>query len=388
MKSVTLRSALFATVLITFCLAPVFAAPEAEATAEVTEVDWFLNLTWFNYAGAWGEDMLSQLIADEFGLTFNFLTPAQEGGAQINTMIAGGDLPDLVTVESWLEYRRRMAEAGMLYSYNDLIDEYDPSFWNIMKMDIFNWYQENDGKTYGLPNFGYSSSDMAPGRKLRSNRAFTLRSDLYDQIGRPNETADGWLDATADEFLDILEQVKEIGEYDGLPIVPLQLYEFNDRGNASLGWIAQYFRTPFEDTSGDWLYQPEQENYFQAIAFLNEAYSRGLLSPEAFTDTREQITQKVASGRAFSLFTAPQDFNNQFIALHGTNADAEFEGFVLRNDAGADPTLGDIAGFGWLTTSVSAKTKVPEKIIKLIHFLNSDEGQHTTWWYFEGVSLR
>jgi putative aldouronate transport system substrate-binding protein len=278
-----------------------------------------------------------------------------------------------------------MMQAGLLSSYNDLIDEYDPSFWDIMRMDIFNWYQESDGQTYGIPNFGYSSASMTPGERLDPNRAFTLRSDLLDRIGRPGSyTADGYLDVTADEFLDILEQVKDLGEYDGLPIIPLQLYEFSDRISESVGRIAQYFSTPFEDPSGDWAWVAEQENYFQAIAFLNEAFNRRLLSPETFTDTREQVNQKVASGRAFALFTAPQDFIQQFTALHGTDEDAKFEGFVLRNDDGDDPQLPDIAGFGWLTTSVAASASVPDRIIKLIHFLYSDEGQYATWFYDEG----
>lgn len=387
MKSDTSHKVLLAVALVVFSVSSLSAMGQQAAEDGVTEVDWFLNLTWFNYSGDWGEDMLSQLIADEYGLTFNFITPAQEGGAQINTMIAGGELPDLITVESWLEYRRRMAQAGLLWSYNDLIDTYDPSFWDIMKMDIFNWYQENDGETYGLPNFACSSADMEPGRQLRANRAFIVRSDMYDDVGRPNAGPDGWLDVRADEFLSILEDVKEIGTYNGLPIVPLQLYEFTDRGNASVDWLAQYFRTPFESPDGEWLWVQEQENYFQAIAFLNEAFNCGLLSPEAFTDTREQINQKVASGRAFALLAAPQDFVNQLGALYNTDEAATFEGFVLRNNDGADPTLGDIAGFGWLTTSVAKSTQVPDKIIELIHFLYSEEGQHTTWWGFEGETF-
>ena len=109
MKSATSKRVLLGAVLLVFCLSPLLATGQPPAEEEVVDVDWFINLTWFNYAGVWGEDKFSLMVEDEFGLKLNFITPAQEGGAQINTMIAGGELPDLVTVESWLEYRRRMA---------------------------------------------------------------------------------------------------------------------------------------------------------------------------------------------------------------------------------------------------------------------------------------
>ena len=382
MTSVTLRRALLILALTAIALAPLGAtgAQQAAAAPAVVEVDWYVNLTWWTYAGAWGSDMFSRLIEDEYGLKLNFIVPAQEGGAQINTMIAGGELPDLLTLESWLEYRRRMAQAGLLYAYDDLIDRFDPSFRNIIKTDIFNWYQESDGKTYGLPNFAYSTDDLEPGRRLPTNAGFVLRTDLYDAIGRPN------ID-TADRFLDALERVKALGTYEGRPIVPLQLYEFTDTGNTSVFWLSQYFGTPFEDRNGNLLHEPSQEQYFQVIKFLNEAYRRGLLSPEAFTDTREQINQKVASGRSFALLTAPQDFQTHFRALYESDNNATFEGFVVRNYNGEDPQISDIAGFGWLTTSVAADAKVPDRIVKLIHFLYSDKGQETVYFGFEGETF-
>ena len=77
----------------------------------------------------------------------------------------------------------------------------------------------------------------------------------------------------------------------------------------------------------------------------------------------------------------------QFRSLYESDENATYEGFVVRNNAGDDPTLTDIAGFGWLTTSIAKSTEVPDKLIKLIHFLYSEEGQHTAHFGFEGETF-
>ncbi len=348
---------------------------ESTATAQaVTPVDWFINLTWYKYGGDWGKDKFSQEVEKKFGLKLNFVLPAQEGGQQISTMIASGTLTDIVTVESWLNYRSKMAKAGLLWGYDDLIAKYDPSFGKIVRKDIMDWYREADGKSYGLPNFAYSKYDLKPGQRLRPNAGFTLRSDLYAAIGKPPIT-------TPDTLLAALQKVKDqAGTYQGKSVIPLELYEFNDQGNSSVMWLSQYFATRFEDPSGNWVYDITQDKYYEALKFLNEAYRRGLISPENLTDNRDQINQKVASGRVFAMMTAPQDFVEQERSLYRADNKAQYDGFVVRNYENEDPVLSDISGFGWLTTSVAKTAKAPDKITRFLHWLNSDEGQWVTFW--------
>jgi len=342
---------------------------------DVLDIDWYVNLSWWKYPGDYGKDKFSQYIRDNFGLNINFITPAGDGSDQMSAMIATGDVPDIVTVESWLDYKTKLAKGGYLVSINELIEKHVPDFKPYE--DIFNWYKESDGQTYALPNYAYSRFAMKPGEQLEPNSAFTLRKDIYEQLGRPDIS-------TADKFLDALERVKnEVKTYDGKPLIPMQLYEFTANGNSSVSWLNEYFAVPYEDESGKLLNRTYQEKHWEALKFLNEAYRRGLVSKDNFTDKRDQINEKVASGRVFAALTAPQDFADPMRTLYNSDANAQFEAFALRNYEGEDPVLTDIRGFGWLVTLVGKDSKAQERIAKLLAFLNSKEGQHMAHFGWE-----
>ncbi len=343
---------------------------------EVIDIDWYVNLSWWKYSGDYGKDKFSQLIRDRFGLNINFITPAGDGSEQMSAMIATGAVPDLITVESWLDYKSSLVKGGYLVSMNELIEKYAPDFKPYE--DIFNWYKESDGNTYVLPNYAYSSQAMKPGEKLVPNSGFTLRSDIYEQLGRPDIS-------TADKFLDALERVKnEVKSYDGKPIIPLQLYEFTANGNSSLDWLQEYFAIPYETADGQFANRLYDNKYWDTIRFLNDAYRRGLISKDNFTDKRDQVNEKIASGRVFANLTAPQDFTDSMRTLFNNDEKAAYETFVLRNYEGNDPVLTDIRGFGWLVTMVGKDSKAHDRIIKLLQFLNSKEGQHLVHFGWEG----
>ncbi|WP_162341624.1 extracellular solute-binding protein [Paenibacillus paridis] len=343
---------------------------------EVLDIDWYVNLSWWKYSGDYGKDKFSQLIRDKFGLNINFITPAGDGSEQMSAMIATGQIPDIITVESWMDYKTSLAKGGYLISLNELIEKYAPDFKPYE--DIFNWYKESDGNTYVLPNFAYSSYALKPGEQLESNSAFTLRSDIYEQLGRPDIS-------TADKFLDVLERVKnEVKTYDGKPVIPLQLYEFTSNGNSSLDWLVENFAIPYEKEDGTYNNRRYDAKYWDTLRFLNDAYNRGLISKDNFTDKRDQINEKIASGRVFSSLTSPQDFTDSMRTLYNNDDAAQFEAFALRNYAGEDPVLTDIRGFGWLVTMVGKESKAHERIIKLMQFLNSKEGQHIVHFGWEG----
>lgn len=112
----------------------------------------------------------------------------------------------------------------------------------------------------------------------------------------------------------------------------------------------------------------------EVYAFLNEAYRRGLVLEANYSDTRDQVREKIASGRVFALIAAPQDFANEFTTLYQQDNNAYYVPVTLRNAAGDDPVLGDISGWGYLQTVISASCKDPEKVIKFISYLVNDEG--------------
>lgn len=340
--------------------------PEPGPDTDV-EIEWFVNVSYWKWPGKYGEDYLSDLIKRRTGVTINFSVPAGDGNTQIMTMIASETLPDIVTCDN--EIRYKMVKGGYLWAYDDLIEKYAPDFKEILAQidDVYEWYREYDGKVYGLPNYPSSENYRKEGESLNPNMSGVLRTDLYNQIGRPDIT-------TPDDFLDALERIKnEVQTYDGQKIIPLQLYEFTNYGNPSLQALRGYFSVPFEDAEGNYMRHCEEE--FQMFRFLNEAYNRGLLTIENFSDSRELINEKVASGRVFSLFAAIQDFTASMASLYDYDNNAQYETFVMNNYDGTVPHLADTSGYGYQTTSITVQAERPDRCTELIEYLMSDQGQ-------------
>ncbi len=353
------------------------------STDEITEIDWYVDLPYWSWGGEeFGKDLTSQMIMEATGVKINFIVPASDDGEQLSAMIASDDMADIITVEGWWDDSSRMltyqmATEGYIWSFNDLMEEYCPEMKENIREDVFDWFAESDGKTYLLPNYAYSNEDIDEGEQLLPNGCITVRKDLYEAIGSPDmSTPEGFLDAC-------LKVKNEIGQYNGQDIVPIQLYE--GVGNSIL-WLSQYFATPYEDENGNYVYDFTNENYKEALQFLNKAYNMGLISDANFSDTRELVNEKIASGKVFCQITAPQDFVAPMETLFDADPNAVYMPVVLRNSKGEDPVLQDIRGFGWLITCVSKSTKHPAEIAKLINWLLSDEGQMATTYGKEGVT--
>ena len=356
---------------------------EGATTGEQVEIDWYVDLPYWTWTGqGFGEDLTSQMIMEATGVKINFIVPASDDSEQLTAMIASNSLPDIMTVEGWWDNNSRMltyqmAAEDYIWSFNDLMEQYCPEMKDNIRQDVFDWYAEADGKTYLLPNFAYSTEDLSEGEQLVPNGCITIRQDLYEAIGSPDmSTPEGFLDAC-------LKVKNEVKQYNGQDIIPIQLYE---GVGSSISWLAQYFATPYEDEDGNYLYDFTQENYKEALQFLNKAYHMGLITDANFSDTRDLVNEKIASGRVFCQITAPQDFVASMQSLYDADPKAVYVPVVLKNSKGEDPVLQDIRGFGWLTTCVSKNAEHPEAVAKLINWLLSDEGQIATTFGKEGVT--
>ena len=337
-----------------------------------TKITWFVNVPSFVFnSEGWGVDRMTRELQDRFGIEIEFVTAADDSGSQLATLITSDSVPDIITLPGlWsstdTNLIRQMAEAEMLLSYNDLIDQYVPEEEKAgFRSDILAWNALADGKTYAYPNYGYSTEDLPEGKGLVPNRCIVVRADMLEKLGNPS------MESPAD-FLNVCERaMTELGTYDGLPIIGMQLYE---GGNEAVDIVSQYFAVPWESEDGQaydqWATGANKEVY----AFLNEAYRRGLVLEANYSDTRDQVREKIASGRVFALIAAPQDFATEFTTLYENDSNAYYVPVTLRNAAGDDPVLSDISGWGYLQTVVSSSCKDPEKVIRLISYLVNDEG--------------
>ena len=67
-------------------------------------LDWYINFNWF--AGKWGEDLTSQYVTKKTGVNLNIQVPAGDASQKLNTMMASGKLPDIITLD-WMKMELR-----------------------------------------------------------------------------------------------------------------------------------------------------------------------------------------------------------------------------------------------------------------------------------------
>lgn len=344
----------------------------ALADEEPVRLTWFVDVPSFVFnSEGWGLDRMTAEFKERFGIEIEFVTAADESGSQLATLISSDSVPDIITMKGlWdspsTNLIRQMAEAEMLVSYDELIDLYVPEEEKAgFRSDVLAWYALSDGKTYAYPNFAYSTDDLPEGTGLVPNRCIMVRADMLEQLGNPDMSSPA-------AFLDVCERaVKEIGAYNGLDVVGIQLYE---GGNEAQSIVGAYFAEPWETEDGHAFDAFAAGTNKESYAFLNEAYRRGLILDANYADTRDQVREKIASGRVFALIAAPQDFYNEFCTLYDADPNAYYKAVVLRNSRGDDPVLGDISGWGYLQTCISANCKAPDKLIRFISYLVNDEG--------------
>lgn len=60
-------------------------------------IDWYVDYSTFNWVGA-ESSIVSDMIEEKTGIKINFMKPVTDDGTMLNTLIAGGKLPDVITV--------------------------------------------------------------------------------------------------------------------------------------------------------------------------------------------------------------------------------------------------------------------------------------------------
>ena len=233
------------------------------------------------------------------------------------------------------------------------------------------WYALSDGKTYAYPNYGYSTDDLPEGKGLVPNRCIVVRADMLEKLGYDATTL---VDVKADEFLNMCERaVKEIGTYNDLSVIGMQLYE---GGSEAADIMGQYLAMPWETEDGQYFDNLDRgrEQGNLCVPERSLPPRPDLWKPTTPIPAPHEFCWKTASGRVFALIAAPQDFGSQFATLYEADPNAYYVPVVVRNANGDDPTLTDISGWGYLQTAITSSNKAPEQTIKMVNWLLSREG--------------
>ncbi|WP_438496560.1 extracellular solute-binding protein [Paenibacillus sp. IHBB 3054] len=361
-------------------------APQNEATLNPDEPAWKLDtspidLTWFVganwYAHSWGESLTSKYITEKTGVNVKLEVPSGEANEHITLMMTSGQLPDLISMGSWETAVKKLWEGDHVYALNELADQYDPYFYKVAGDGTLKWYRQENGNTYGIPNDSYSPNLMHETGMTAANQTFLVRKDLYEEMGSPDLS-------TPEGFLNALQLFKDkYSKYKGQPMSPLFA-----QGNVPYGmteYLHNLLAIPHEKDGKvyDRVTDPE---YIAWLKTFRTAYERGLINVDFLVDSDTQVEEKTNNARYFMMIREWSGMTavNPMLAA-STNPDS----YYIAVD-GPQNSSGDSAKLfpgnmdGWMVTMISKSTKNPERAIRFLTYLSSEEGQHDLFLGKEG----
>jgi putative aldouronate transport system substrate-binding protein len=336
-----------------------------------------IKMTFFdkNTGDAFTNDVAKE-ITKRTGVTIEIQQPTGNPSEKLNLMLASSDLPDLVLMDRGDIVSKYIA-AGAIIPLNDLIAKYG---LNVQKMygDTLKQTRFTDGKNYYLSNWYGPENEPVFG--------INMRKDWLKQIAP--DKAEGGKAFTADEFEALLKDFKtKLGKVDGKDVFPMS---FNGENmGAVLGTFKGMWgmRTYFEE-NGSLKYDVKDPKYKEMLMYLNKLYRQGLIDPEWPVNKKQTWEQKISNGLVFASPGAYWDFGTPNGVLKKAGGpEKQLYPYKLVGP-GVDPaktTLGPKSSLGWDAIAITKTNKNPERTMKLIDFLASEEGQYLLMWGIEGV---
>ena len=334
-------------------------------------------------------------IKENFGVEFTWDILVGDKDQKIGMLIASGDLPDLVEVDS-----EKFQGAGCLRDLLPLLQKANcqnllkhyGSVWQKM-LDVDSEKDAN-GKIvkehiYSLPNYGVIDGKSS-GTYYNQN-AWWIQNCVLQEFGYPTIS-------TIDEYFDLLEKYyKKYPTIDGMPTIPFSILTYD--WEAFNLWNPPNFLSGnpndgnghVELVNGKYVYKDN----FQSDAakrwfkLANGYYKRGLIDPASFTDNKDQYWAKVTQGRVLGFFIQGWEFMGTYDSALEVDGKGErtycplpvtFDNTVVPRYVDSDlPNLQ--RGYG-ITTKCSEEKAI--KILKFMDEMLKEENQKVLYWGFEG----
>lgn len=374
--------------------------PDKNSWEQIDPDDEDVDITWFtNYTFYGGK--AADLIYDRTGVKVKFQSAMTNDNQELSTMIAGDELPDVITIGD-LRTRVQLGEEGYAYAIDKLAESYAPSLLNRISEEHKRYYSGSDGHLYGLASNFYNDADIAEyedniGGHQFMNYDVIVRKDYLNAYIAHKKAQDVSFNQDSitrpAAFLEMCKWVKQrYGLKNSNPTVllaPFNLTATNDCFNYSLSALMEMFCVPMEDSEGNYLYQYDTPEFVEVIKFLNELYRANLITSGNFSYKRSDVGSNLLNGKAFAYIGASQQHISELgirekeghdNATGITDDEHTYVSIVLTNSRGDAPLLLDYAGRGLYVTMITKNCKRVDRVIKVMDYLLSEQGQREMYY--------
>lgn len=355
-----------------YTLDPETPAWQLDTKEDITELTWYVNADWWN--DSWGEDTVTRQMEEDLNVRIKFI---KGDDTNLNTMFSSGDMADIVTI---FDANSQVAQRASTWAYPlaELADEYDPYWHEVAAEDTVNWFQLDDGNTYGYPNYSNTAADYESGL-IPSNTNFLIRKDVYEALGEPEF-------GTYEEFRESMEAISE--EFPDL--IPFGFNALGE-GTGSLSDVFQDFiGVPLADEDGNFYNRNLDEEYLRWLETFNLVFRDGNINDDSFADDGTAFEEKVQTGQYATIMAAGTAQMSGFLQdWMSFNPEGQYIGIDgPQSSLGNEPTLNQSGISGWMINFISKETESPEKAIQIFTYLQSEYGGILTNFGIEGETFQ
>ena len=330
---------------------------------------------------------VGKVIKEKFNIEFELISYAGDMREKQNLMLAAKDYGEI-------QYMQRedivinYIKAGALVSLDTYLEKM-PNFVSRYKDMIPYWRLPGEGTLYKW--------ETAIPRRLESDievNDMLIRSDVVEKAG--------WkMPLSADEWVAFLkEAVKGATDVDGNPAVGMTLPMAEPWGLAGLVPILYEKSDTYSPVSNEGytfnLKTQQFEDYFknpyvkESLQFFNKLYREGVLDEECFTDTLSQSQEKLNKGKAlvgYYIVWAAGQANAELIKsgfpdMQYINLPIQSNVSVANGEKRQIRTETTRPFDSW---GITSNCKDPERLLELIDWATTDEGQILLRSGVEGV---
>ena len=344
-----------------------------ELGKEPLEFTLFGNYDWYTMP-PWGKDETTAWIKENKKVTIKEIPNGGNNVQKLNTMIASGELPDIIWGERGADVER-LREAGMLVALDDYVDKY-PNLKKWLDSKALNMLRSPDGKLYQFPNW-YTN-------RPNGNAGWVVNKKIYTELGSPKlETTDDlytYLKMVKEKYPDVIPFETDLAK-DGHGLD--QLYSAFKENNLS---FTRYFAVPDGDKMKS-IYK--DEGFRESVVFAAKLFREKLITQDAMTQTQDQVKEKMMNGRVAVYASSNPTVNGMQAHSELTKKDPDAGYFMVWpiHKEGLDKNKiypGTYNKLGWNAAVITTSAKNPEAIFAFLDWYTGSEGMTLQMWGLEG----
>lgn len=293
----------------------------------------------------------------------------QESDDILSTKLASGDIPDLIMVQK--RFAKRLIDSKAIMPLDDLVAKNAPHLSKLDKMlDYDKQFMSDDSHQL------YFLTRVPESYTMGLSSGYFIQWNYYKELGMPAINS-------VDDYLHVLSDIvkKHPKTADGKKVYGLSpWFDWGFWSWTQPGGIFGLWNRDMNDydlannMKASNVVLNENSSYWRTAEIYYKAKQKGLLDPDSFTQKFDNVAQKVKNKQIMGAFDGSgfsqlgQD-NNYFIVPPQEGTKGFFTGYY--EPLGADSHY-----------AISAKTKYPDRVMKLLDYLYSIDGVRTI---FNGV---